>query len=367
MTGLQNSAASAAPRCRILFVCKGSPADGLGHVTRTRAVASAASSIALVRVAVIGSAIAESMLTGAGFDYAIVSDTQAVAELSREFEPDVVVFDLLKVGGSAFGAIAGKAIAASLSPIFDSLERVGVVFHRTSISDPSWALLHNHPEFRMGLKYTVIPENCARIATPTYLGTLARDQLSVAVSLGGADAPNRTLEVVRTLKTCRQRLLLWVLLGEGYAHSYQELVEATRGATHEIILAKTNDSMWHILSSCAVAILAGGTTTCQAAFAGLPSVNMLESPDRQYLVQELVDDGACISLGGHLATSLDRLNATIEHLDASRDELMEMHLKSQRLIDGLGADRIAREILDLATVAGSFEPSSDPVEARDKR
>ena len=36
------------------------------------------------------------------------------------------------------------------------------------------------------------------------------------------------------------------------------------------ILAKTNRSMWRVLGNCSLAILAGGVTSYEAAFAGCP-------------------------------------------------------------------------------------------------
>jgi spore coat polysaccharide biosynthesis predicted glycosyltransferase SpsG len=200
----------------------------------------------------------------------------------------------------------------------------------------------------MGLEYAVVDADTRKIASQVFDQTLARNRLSVAVSMGGVDAANKTLGVLETLRSSRSRLLLWVMLGEGYEHSYEDLVDCARGARHEIVLAKTNESMWHILGTCGLAILAGGTTTYQAAYAGLPSLNILESPERRFLLQELVDKGACLRAGDDLENSLARLNDLVEHFDAHRDELLQMHQNASLLIDGNGARRIAHEIAQMA-------------------
>jgi spore coat polysaccharide biosynthesis predicted glycosyltransferase SpsG len=299
------------------------------------------------QIVAVGGATARVLLEDSGLPHLVVDDCAGVAEVSRQFEPDIAVFDLLSMSPDEFAAIAGRAATVSLSPVFDRLGDVDVIFHRTSVPDPNWHFPLEHPEIRKGLKYAVVADSCERIPTETYRQTLSRDYLSVAVSMGGADAANKTLEVVRTLRENEHKLLLWVLLGEGYSHSYQDLVDCARGARHEIILAKTNESMWHILSTCAVCILAGGTTTYQAAYAGLPSINILESADRRFLTDELVEAGACVRLGDTLGESLGQLNAEVERLDSHRDELLAAHLTSRELIDGQGASRIARELLEL--------------------
>jgi spore coat polysaccharide biosynthesis predicted glycosyltransferase SpsG len=335
-------------RRRVLFVCRATVEDGMGHVTRTRAVAQSMRKLAQVEVVAVGGAPARNLLADSGLEHTVARGAEDASRVSRRFEPDVVVFDLLGLDAGEFAAGAGDARTASLSPIFDHLADVDVVFHRTAVPDPSWPARGWHPELRMGLEYAVITDHCRRIPTRVYRETLAREHLSVAVSMGGSDAANKTLEIIKTLRTNRRKLLLWILLGEGYSHSYQDLVDCARGARQEIILAKTNESMWHILGTCALCILAGGTTSYQAAFAGLPSLNALESGDRRFLIQELDDRGACIRLGDDMSASLASLNATIERLDEDRSELLDMHRKSRGLVDGKGAGRIAREILALA-------------------
>ncbi|MDZ4169167.1 MAG: hypothetical protein U1E26_05880 [Coriobacteriia bacterium] len=319
----------------------------MGHLTRTIAVAAAMPNSADLQIIVTGGTAARALLEDAGLPHTVVENAEQAATLVRKFAPGVVVFDLLRMGPSDFEAIARDATTVSLSPVFDHLGDVDVLFHRTSVEDPSWHLPPSHPEIRSGLDYAVVADRCERIPTEMYRQTLAREYLSVAVSMGGADAANKTLEVVRTLRENERKLLLWVLLGEGYSHSYHDLVESARGARHEIILAKTNESMWHILGTCAMGILAGGTTTYQAAYAGLPSLNILESADRRFLTDELVDAGACRRLGDTLGESLAQLNTAVERLDSQREDLLAMHLTSRELIDGEGASRIARELMEL--------------------
>lgn len=334
-------------RPRVLFVCKGSATDGLGHLTRTRAVAEAAARLTDVRVIAIGGAPARMLLGGSGIDHAVVANEQnALADAGR-LGADVVVFDMLSLEESVFRSLSQGVRSVSLSPIFDRLQQVDVVFHRTAIPDASWSLTSGTPEFRMGLQYAVIGRHCERTPTPEYERIVRRDNLSVAVSMGGADAANKTLDVIRALGAYDRKLLLWVMLGEGYGHSYQELVDCAREAKHEIILAKTNESMWHILGTCAVAVLAGGTTTYEAAYAGLPSLNVLERGDRRFLLQELAECGACRILGDDARASLDSLPSSIANLDKDRGALLAMHRASAGLVDDSGAERIARGIVGM--------------------
>jgi spore coat polysaccharide biosynthesis predicted glycosyltransferase SpsG len=303
--------------------------------------------LAVVSVVVIGGHFVSNLLDGFGIDFNVVLSAAHVVSIATEFYPDVVVFDLLDIDEPTFGALTHEALSVSLSPVFTHLENVDVLFHRTRVIDPAWARFGERPQIRSGLKYAVLGEECQRIPTSVFREAMTRERLSVAVSMGGTDAANKTLRVLEALRENGSRLLLWVLLGEGYEHSYHDLVDCAQAARHEVILAKTNDSMWHILRTCAVAVLAGGTTTYQAVYAGLPSINLLERDEQYFLLGELVEEGAVLCVGTGFETALQQLNGMIQLLGDDRARLAAMHECSDGLIDGRGASRIAQEIAGL--------------------
>lgn len=333
------------PLFRVIFICRGSNKDGLGHVMRSRTVASAMARRTTVKMVIIGDQYVDSLLFGRGIDYSIVPDEAGVVEVLESYQPNVVIFDLMSFSEARFAGIQASAMRVSLSPIFNCLGKVDILFNRTTYLSEDWQPQGKKPVLRCGLQYSVVRENCVPIPTELYEQNLLANPLSVVISMGGTDAANKTLRVLNSVKSVPGRMLFWVLLGEGYAHSYQTLVEAVKQDTrHEIILAKTSDSMWRIMKTCTLAILAAGTITYEAAYAGLPSINVFESDEHLFLVSELIERGVCLSAGYPFADALSVINANITHLDRSRGELFEMHRLTQGLIDGKGASRIANEI-----------------------
>jgi spore coat polysaccharide biosynthesis predicted glycosyltransferase SpsG len=98
--------------------------------------------------------------------------------------------------------------------------------------------------------------------------------------------------------------------------------------------------MWEILKNCALAILPGGITAYEAAYAGLPTIALLEDEGQRYLVEELVENGACIYGGPIDGEHLAGLQPTLAALHRDRHRLMQMHVSAKRLIDGQGGRRI---------------------------
>ena len=325
---------------KTIFLCRGSLQDGLGHVTRSRTVAEQMKRHSQVRLVVIGDGCATPLLAGGQLDFVTVPDEPSALKTVDEFAPDVIFFDLLHFDPAAIRALATRATTVNLSPIFNAMAEVALMFHRTTRKGTDWPA---GPEIRTGLNYAVVSSHTARIPEPVFEHHAGDPTLSIAISMGGTDAANKTQRVLEQLKECPSRLLIWLLLGEGYAHSYQELVNTIRGSHHEIILAKTNANMWRVLHLCSLALLAAGTTTYEAAYAGIPSINLLENPTNYFLIEELVEKGAALCAGHSFGESLRTLNNLIATLDVNRPRLHAMHRAAQSLVDGNGSARIADE------------------------
>lgn len=330
---------------RLLFCCRGSAQDGLGHVIRTRAVIDRLPADVSAELVVLGQdECAAPLLDGLRVPWSFSTADEAVAERADAVDPGVVMLDTMTLRRPVFERVAAGRVSASLSPIFDQLEDVDLAFSRTRYAaDGS---VPEAPNRRHGLEYAIVRRECKRIDTELFGRHLDESPMAVAISMGGADAPNRTLRVLEALRGLRAPATFWVLLGEGYAHSYNALVEAVKlDHRHEVILAKTNQSMWRILRNCSLAILAGGVTTYEAAYAGLPSINLLDTERHAFLVRELVERGAALIGGSIDAGDGAALRAEVDHLEGDRETLMRMHQACKQLIDGSGAERVIDEVL----------------------
>jgi spore coat polysaccharide biosynthesis predicted glycosyltransferase SpsG len=299
-------------------------------------------------VHVIGDDFVENMLKDSGFAFQHATDVASAIEAAREFQPDIVFFDMLSLEESDFKSISSSALTISISPIFDRMKSVDVVFHRSAYHDAGWPTGSGSPDYRCGRQYAVINGNAVPIETSHYENGLKQDGLSVAIAMGGVDASNKTLKLLEVLRDLPNHMTFWAMLGEGYDHSYEALVETiSESKQHEIIMAKTNRSMWKILGSCSVAILGGGTTTYEAVYAGLPSINIMEDTRHEFVIKELVDAGICWKAEFPLENAVSEVAEKLSELDATPEVLLDMHRKSRGFVDGLGAQRIAEESLEI--------------------
>lgn len=327
---------------KLQIICRGSTEDGLGHLFRVRTFAKTAQKLHDVEIIAIVQESLERILDDLACTVHFVRTDQDVLRFVNHSEADVLLFDLTRVDKGVFLAATERPLlTASLSPVFEHTEQIDILFTRSAKVPKILGV-----QIFGGLKYAVFSEHCLVIGDVPYQHNLALPNLPIAVCMGGADAANKTLTVLQALMKFESESMIWVLLGEGYLHSYNALVECTRGDNrHEVILAKTNRSMWRIMSNCAVAILAGGLTTIEAIYAGLPTVNLFESQEHiDVMGTELFELGVCMNGGLFSDESLKTMMDILRDLNSNRDRLWEMHKRSKGLVDAMGSERVLHEL-----------------------
>lgn len=330
----------------VAFVVRASTKNGLGHLVRSLSVLREMQNLAEVRLFLLGDMSGRHLVEESGISSRDCNSDEVCARWVMELKPKIIVFDTLYFEQAAFNLLANSAVTVSLSPVFSRMGRVEHLFHRTKYEDPCWRNGGVFPKVHKGLKYTVLPARLKRIATRLFREHLYERKLSIAISMGGTDAPNRTLALLQELGRFPQKLVVWVALGDAYTHSYEELLRSAKENKQEIILLKSNESMWRVLRNASLVICAGGLTTYEAAYVGIPSINILQSAEWSYLFRELADESVCFILDPAeyaIATAASLVNELMN----DRDRLLCMHKSSRRLIPGGGAKRIAQKIVRL--------------------
>jgi len=322
---------------KLQILCRGSIKDGLGHLLRT--FARHAQSTHDVEVVAIVEPEIENVLSGLDCPVRFVrSDAEAIPHL-RRYSPDALVFDTTRFEPTLMDAASTGFVLCSISPVFEHLARMDIVFTRTRRNPPLGCT-----RIFGGLEYAIFNDHCLAIDDAAYERSLALRELPIALCMGGSDAANKTLLILQALAQIEEPTI-WVLLGEGYAHSYNRLVEAVSGdLRHEVILAKANRSMWRIMSNCALGIMAGGLTTVEAVYAGLPTLNIFDRAEHAGMLTELFEAGVCLNGGVVFGQSLNPAVDTLRRLFVQRNELRTMRQRSRGLVDLDGPRRVLHEL-----------------------
>jgi len=228
------------------------------------------------------------------------NDIELIKSIINKKKYNAIIIDSLSIDEGIFDLLKQKDIPiVSLSPIFNKMHEIDILFTRNKN-----AFNNGKGVCFCGLEYAIINENCKKISDMNYDNNLNASPIQIGISMGGTDINNKTLLVLETLTELGVKALFWVFLGEGYKHSYTNLINSIkRNKNNEIILAKTNKSMWTVLSNCSIGVFAGGLTTLEAIYAGLPSINLYNN------TQQIISTGDEIfKLGAANVCNLEKDN-----------------------------------------------------------
>jgi spore coat polysaccharide biosynthesis predicted glycosyltransferase SpsG len=326
---------------RILIVCKASTDIGFGHLVRARTFAEKLMQVhfdVTLDFVIIGNSTLRKLLSGLHCQVHLFDHEQMLSSLDANYH--VVFFDTITISQETVLGLKDKSsMMVSLSPVFDQMRHMDLMFTRTKYAADNQE--QGAAKTYRGLEFTLVQPDCYKIDTNFYMHSLSKSNFHLAISMGGGDAANKSLEVVKTLKELPLPATIWVMLGEGYKHSYDRFIEVVeKDSEHEIILAKTNKSMWSVLNNCSLLITTSGITSYEAVYAGLPTITYFDSASQFYLLKELVERGVTINGGLFNSESLSRLNHSIAEVYHNRGRLVEMHRKSLNLIDNSAAFKI---------------------------
>lgn len=162
----------------------------------------------------------------------------------------------------------------------------------------------------------------------------------ILVTLGGADPDNVTLKVIQALPELTVQGLEVVVVVGGSNPNYEKLLAAVKKSEVSIELRSNVTNMPELMAWADVAIAAGGSTTWELAFMGLPSLLIVLADNQRAIADTLNNMGVAVNLGWHDDVSTDYLLSKVAQLIKEEERRSQMTKLSQQLVDGDGSVRV---------------------------
>lgn len=189
----------------------------------------------------------------------------------------------------------------------------------------------------LGTRYALLRKEFKRTETPQAVPGKATN---VMVTLGGADPGNVTGRVVDALRaTGRTDLSVTVVAGAANPH-LADLEKRIANLSCACELLTNVKDMPDLMARADLAVAAGGTTSWELCFFGVPFIAIEIADNQQGVIRELTRHNAARCLDsaaavGDIASELERL------IDDGRTR-QAMREAGMRLVDGKGALRVAK-------------------------
>jgi UDP-2,4-diacetamido-2,4,6-trideoxy-beta-L-altropyranose hydrolase len=172
----------------------------------------------------------------------------------------------------------------------------------------------------------------------------------ILVTMGGSDPANSTLPVLNALnRIAEHELEVTVVIGASNPN-YDALQRYVQSVAHPMLsnarLVRHAPNMPELMAWADVAVAAAGTTAWELAFMGLPSLLVVTAQNQARSAAELAALGVATSAGWHAACGEVELSSALADLIANPQQRASMSLAGRALIDGQGAQRVIRAMLE---------------------
>lgn len=333
---------------KVLVRCDGDVQLGMGHVVRCLALADELREMhgCGVSFAMMSGEPGKALVREAGFPIAPPPVGQEeedwLGALINERRPDIMLLD----------------VRSELSPTRVRSWREGGILVAT-IDDPSERCresdlafyppvpqVYEHDwnsytgELHVGWEWVVLRHDFALAEPPA-----GHNPPRLLVTMGGSDPAGLTLLALRELDQLNESFETVVVLGPGFIHGAELdafLAEAKRSYRIEI---KVHD-MAALMRQADLALASFGVTAYELAAVGVPAIYLCLTADHARSASKFVEDGIALSCGQYQECRPGLLAATVRSLLPESAERCEMGVRARRLVDGLGATRIAATLID---------------------
>ena len=203
-------------------------------------------------------------------------------------------------------------------------------------------LIQNDTITLLGSKYAIIRPEFRNINKKTIK---KNSQIKkILVSFGGSDPTNECKKALDALCSIENNQFEIVAIVGIYNNKFERLKKLYEKYSNIKIYRHVNDLSRLMLNS-DLFIGAGGTTTWERFYMGLPSIVIVISDDQKESIEFLSDMGHIINLGLAKNVTMKTYIQTLQKLNS--DLIYNMSLNNQKLVDGNGSNRIKKQIIEL--------------------
>ncbi len=333
---------------RVAFRTAVGSAMGLGHLGRCLALAHALRAVAIESFVLLDSDDrALKLVMTAGFQGAQVAcgdARRATVECCERLGAGALVVD-----SYAFSSDDLRALVAAGRPV--------IVFDDTADQElPVDAVINggagaarlayrgsSHTRYLLGPRYLALGPEFAEAAPRTIHDHVQRALLTI----GGADPGRLTARLARWAIAGLGAITLDVVVGP-LVEDVAAIREAVRSVPGRVMLHESPKHLYDLMLAADLAITGGGHTVYELAATGTPMVAICLAENQRLNIEAMRAAGVLEYSGDvHDAALEPVLMASLATLAADTGRRAEMSQRGRDLVDGRGAARLARAVLDL--------------------
>ena len=335
-----------------LFRVDGSHQIGLGHIYRTKALASSLKSLGKNLVFLIKKDKESERILN-NFDFIVLKneinfkdELNTIKKLVEEFSVKTIISDLF---------IYNDNYLESLSRLDKNL----VTFHEHTDHDSLSNLIINYNTYKeviknenkneqhcLGPRYCIFPETLINRKAIT----VHSDVKKVLLSFGGSDPCDYTFKIAKLLDNNHHCLesIEEVIVHLGPSNSQHENIKKLLHESSLNLTIKKNVKDLHaIMCQCDLAFASGGNTMYELCSLGIPTIVLPQNQHQEAFAKELSRKKVILLIEKSEINNDIRILKSLINLIENQQVRVEMHKFSTKFFDFKGVKRVANSILNL--------------------
>jgi spore coat polysaccharide biosynthesis protein SpsF len=196
-----------------------------------------------------------------------------------------------------------------------------------------------------GSAYAILDPAFARV--PRRVSSVVREP-RILVSMGGSDPYGLTLQALRALDTMpdtmpdgmEEPFHVTVAIGPAFLHD--EKLRTWLADARRQYECRREDSLLDLMVNSDLALVSFGTTVYELAAAGLPAIALSITEDHAQSAEVFAQYGSLMHLGLFSNVSDEQIQSAVRELLNSQQLRLGMAQRGQALVDGKGAERVAK-------------------------
>jgi spore coat polysaccharide biosynthesis predicted glycosyltransferase SpsG len=164
--------------------------------------------------------------------------------------------------------------------------------------------------------------------------------IDILVTMGGSDPAGMTEFTLQALELLPMALAIRVVVGPGFSRA-EALADVIAHSKHSVQIARAPASLAPLMRASRMAVAAFGVSAYELAACGVPAVHLGLTDDHARSSSAFARAGAARMLGVFGRVTPAELAAAVADLMGHAGRRGEMARHASRLVDGLGAERVA--------------------------
>jgi spore coat polysaccharide biosynthesis predicted glycosyltransferase SpsG len=165
--------------------------------------------------------------------------------------------------------------------------------------------------------------------------------------MGGSDPVGATVLVMRALGRLKGTELTVVV---GPANKRRTEIDAVAASIKSCQIVADVPDLNRLFARAELAVAAAGSTCWELAFSGVPFVTVALAENQRLIAESLERAGISLHAGWHAELDERELAQTVTRLAADGQARAAMTTAGLQLVDGHGAERVARELAGVLAV-----------------